>query len=114
MILLLPTKEYWFSKIHREIDGYYNTFYAAIDSLVDELMRVETFNYDDIVRYRAKTRDALGAKLLEIDRIYGTEFFINSYFYNKNTSKRISDSDLYHEFTKEYDCLLKEVTNRLK
>lgn len=83
--------------------------------LVNELMHVETINdYNDINWFKRKIREPIGAKLLEIDRMYGTEFFINSYFYSKSTLERINKNDLYHEFEKEYDCLVKEAINRLK
>ena len=78
-------------------------------------MHIETLNEnDDIYLFKRKFREPLSAKLLEIDRMYGTEFFINSYFYSKGTLERINKSDLYHEFEKEYDCLVKEATNRLR
>lgn len=111
MILLLPTKEYWFSKIHRRLKDIANGSIL----LFNELMHIETINnYNDINWFKRKFREPIGAKLLEIDRMYGTEFFINSYFYSKNTSERINKSDLCHEFEKEYDCLVKEAINRLK
>ena len=117
MILLLPTKEYWFSKIHRRLEDIANhsMFYEITNMLVSELMHIETINgSDDIYLFKRKFREPLGAKLLEIDRMYGTEFFINSYFYSKGTLERINKSDLYHEFEKEYDCLVKEAINRLR
>ena len=119
MILLLPTKEYWFSKIHRRLEeiahSTFPTFQEIKHALIDELMHIETINgSDDIYLFKRKFREPLGAKLLEIDRMYGTEFFINSYFYSKGTLERINKSDLYHEFEKEYDCLVKEAINRLR
>lgn len=119
MILLLPTKEYWFSKIHRRLEeiahSTFPTFYEITDVLANEIMHIETLNEnDDIYLLKRKFREPLGAKLLEIDRMYGTEFFINSYFYSNGTLERINKSDLYHEFEKEYDCLVKEATNRLR
>lgn len=120
MILLLPTKEYWFSKIHRKLEeiashSTFLTFSEIKNALIDELMHVETINdFDDIYLFKRKFVEPLGVKLLEIDRMYGTEFFINSYFYSKDTLERINKSDLYHEFEKEYNCLVKEATNRLK
>lgn len=121
MILLLPTKEYWFSKIHRRLEDIVNhsvfpTFQEIKNALlVNELMHIETINgSDDINLFKRKFVEPLGAKLLEIDRMYGTEFFINSYFYSKDTLERINKSDLYHEFEKEYNCLVKEATNRFK
>ena len=120
MILLLPTKEYWFSKIHRRLEeiadhSTFLTFQEIKYALIGELMHIETINSsDDIYLFKRKFREPLGAKLLEIDRMYGTEFFINSYFYSKDTLERINKSDLYHEFEKEYDCLVKEATNRLR
>ena len=120
MILLLPTKEYWFSKIERRLEDIANhptflTFQDIKDALVNELMHIEIISdSDDINWFKRKFREPLGVKLLEIDRMYGTEFFINSYFYSKDTSERINKSDLYHEFEKEYDCLVKEAINRLK
>ena len=120
MILLLPTKEYWFSKIHRRLEDIVNhsvfpTFYEITNTLVSELMHVETINdSNDINWFKRKIREPIGAKLLEIDRMYGTEFFINSYFYSKSTLERINKNDLYREFEKEYNCLVKEAINRLK
>ena len=90
-------------------------FYEIADVLANEIMHIETLNKnDDTYWYKRNFGDYLGAKLLEIDRFYGTEFFINSYFYSKHTSERINKNDLYREFEKEYDCLVKEATNRIK
>ena len=117
MILLFPTKEYWFSKIHMDMKRIVDNslFYEIPNVLANEIMHIEIPNEnDDIYWFKRNFGDNLGAKLLEIDRFYGTEFFINSYFYSKNTSKRINKSDLYHEFEQEYDSLFVEAMNRLK
>ena len=61
MILLLPTKEYWFSKIHRRLEDIVNhsvfpTFYEITNTLVSELMHVETINdSDDINWFKRKS-----------------------------------------------------------
>ena len=77
MILLLPTKEYWFSKIERRLEDIANhptflTFQDIKNALVNELMHIETINgSDDINLFKRKFVEPLGAKLLEIDRMYG-------------------------------------------
>lgn len=127
MILLLQSKEYIFSKIKRKLDqepyGHYinfsgftsarrNAFFIEDkrDILLRELTSVITLhdNDEDISRYQSM--DVVGAKLLAIDRYYGTQFFINSYEYKKNGIK-INVDDLLSYFETEFNKL-KESANK--
>jgi hypothetical protein len=111
MILFLKSKEYFFSYLKRklfEFDGQitrtmWNAFLTSENYLLSLFTGIHTSHEADIDIMTCKVSQC-AKKILEFDRAFGTELFINSYEC-VNGHKIIVENDLYREFLKEYNVL---------